>query len=231
MSKCEAVQHSDEMACGRCGLRWDVSDESPPACGKDVEAVAGRVDLSKALAALNRTTESRAGLLHAANGSSTRAAAFPNAHRIGVTHTPVPGSPITDAMFDAKTAGPRLSVLDLPPPEFAAIPHDNFDQGEHRSDARRRDDRAEVMHFSGRRSGKTTAAEAWMVDAVARGEVVLQERRPGPHLLAFGPWRMPAELPEAALDAMRQAEPAFENVSKPAMRAAYRELLAYLGQA
>lgn len=26
---CEAIQYSDEMFCARCGLRWDVNDETP----------------------------------------------------------------------------------------------------------------------------------------------------------------------------------------------------------
>lgn len=32
MSKCSAVQQGDEMACGRCGLRWGVADVDKPAC-------------------------------------------------------------------------------------------------------------------------------------------------------------------------------------------------------
>lgn len=29
---CAARQEGDEMACGRCGLRWDVTDLERPAC-------------------------------------------------------------------------------------------------------------------------------------------------------------------------------------------------------
>lgn len=32
MSRCEARQYSDEMICGRCGLRWDANDPDRPAC-------------------------------------------------------------------------------------------------------------------------------------------------------------------------------------------------------
>lgn len=32
MSKCSATQQGDEMACGRCGLRWGVADVDKPAC-------------------------------------------------------------------------------------------------------------------------------------------------------------------------------------------------------
>lgn len=32
MSKCSATQQGDEMACGRCGLRWGVGDVDAPAC-------------------------------------------------------------------------------------------------------------------------------------------------------------------------------------------------------
>ena len=31
---CEARRHSDQMQCGRCGLTWDVNDESAPECKK-----------------------------------------------------------------------------------------------------------------------------------------------------------------------------------------------------
>jgi hypothetical protein len=30
--KCMAVQHSDQMVCERCALRWDVNDSAPPTC-------------------------------------------------------------------------------------------------------------------------------------------------------------------------------------------------------
>lgn len=29
---CSAQQQGDEMACGRCGLRWGVADTDPPQC-------------------------------------------------------------------------------------------------------------------------------------------------------------------------------------------------------
>lgn len=32
MSSCQAIQYSDQMQCGRCGLAWDVNDPDPPAC-------------------------------------------------------------------------------------------------------------------------------------------------------------------------------------------------------
>lgn len=32
MSACGAVQQGDELACGRCGLRWGVADVDPPQC-------------------------------------------------------------------------------------------------------------------------------------------------------------------------------------------------------
>jgi hypothetical protein len=31
-AKCMAVQHSDQMVCERCALRWDVNDSAPPTC-------------------------------------------------------------------------------------------------------------------------------------------------------------------------------------------------------
>lgn len=30
--RCMAVQHSDQMQCGRCGLAWDINDPDRPAC-------------------------------------------------------------------------------------------------------------------------------------------------------------------------------------------------------
>lgn len=30
---CKARQYSDQMACGTCGLAWDVNDPDPPQCG------------------------------------------------------------------------------------------------------------------------------------------------------------------------------------------------------
>lgn len=32
MSLCSATRQGDEMACGRCGLRWGVADVDPPQC-------------------------------------------------------------------------------------------------------------------------------------------------------------------------------------------------------
>lgn len=32
MSNCSAARQGDEMACGRCGLRWGVADVDPPKC-------------------------------------------------------------------------------------------------------------------------------------------------------------------------------------------------------
>jgi len=29
---CKALQYSDQMLCGACGLAWDVNDEDPPEC-------------------------------------------------------------------------------------------------------------------------------------------------------------------------------------------------------
>jgi len=29
---CRALQHSDQMVCGRCRLQWDVNDPDPPKC-------------------------------------------------------------------------------------------------------------------------------------------------------------------------------------------------------
>lgn len=36
---CEAVQVSDQMRCGRCGLSYDVNDPDPPDCKKPVEFI------------------------------------------------------------------------------------------------------------------------------------------------------------------------------------------------
>lgn len=33
-SGCKAVQYSDQMCCGKCGLQWDVNDPDPPFCGR-----------------------------------------------------------------------------------------------------------------------------------------------------------------------------------------------------
>jgi hypothetical protein len=39
VSKCEAVQYSDQMVCAKCVVRWDVNDPAPPACGKQCEEI------------------------------------------------------------------------------------------------------------------------------------------------------------------------------------------------
>lgn len=33
-ANCDAIQMSDQMCCGRCGLAWDMNDSFPPECGK-----------------------------------------------------------------------------------------------------------------------------------------------------------------------------------------------------
>ena len=37
MSKCYAVQHSDEMVCERCRQSWDVNDRFEPECKPEAE--------------------------------------------------------------------------------------------------------------------------------------------------------------------------------------------------
>lgn len=32
MSKCKAIQYSDQMSCHECSLVWDMNDNDPPAC-------------------------------------------------------------------------------------------------------------------------------------------------------------------------------------------------------
>lgn len=32
MKGCKAIQYSDQMQCGACGLAWDVNDPDPPEC-------------------------------------------------------------------------------------------------------------------------------------------------------------------------------------------------------
>jgi hypothetical protein len=32
VKRCQAERQGDEMACGRCGLRWSPGDEDPPSC-------------------------------------------------------------------------------------------------------------------------------------------------------------------------------------------------------
>lgn len=32
ITRCKAVQYSDEMVCNECGLRWDTNDQDPPQC-------------------------------------------------------------------------------------------------------------------------------------------------------------------------------------------------------
>jgi len=36
---CRAVQHSDQMCCGKCGLAWDVNDPEPPECGNTAKGL------------------------------------------------------------------------------------------------------------------------------------------------------------------------------------------------
>lgn len=205
MSKCEAAQQGDEMACGACGLRWDTNDEAPPACGKAVATVSGKVDMSAALALLKQTGEARAGLVHQANGAPTK----------GYTRPPAGTWPDTVERHDIPPPAPRTRAEDA---RAAGAP---------------------VFGKSARQAGRSTASEAWMIDAVARGAVVLSMLpAPGPHVLAFGPWRMPSELPEEAAFKMSDALNAHLSqgcsvceISPDAVREAYRELLAYLGQA
>ena len=33
--QCAAKQHSDQMVCPPCSLRWDMNDPCPPKCGRD----------------------------------------------------------------------------------------------------------------------------------------------------------------------------------------------------
>lgn len=30
--RCDAMQHSDQMVCEKCGLAWDMNDSAPPTC-------------------------------------------------------------------------------------------------------------------------------------------------------------------------------------------------------
>ena len=34
MTRCHAIQYSDEMHCPVCRLRWDTNDPEPPACAR-----------------------------------------------------------------------------------------------------------------------------------------------------------------------------------------------------
>ncbi len=52
--RCHARQHSDEMYCHRCRLRWDANDRDEPRCRTDAEIEAeakaekARLDKAKA---------------------------------------------------------------------------------------------------------------------------------------------------------------------------------------
>lgn len=52
--RCHARQHSDEMYCHRCRLRWDANDRDEPGCRTDAEieaeAKAEKARLDKARA-------------------------------------------------------------------------------------------------------------------------------------------------------------------------------------
>lgn len=149
---CAAIQHSDQMQCGRCGLAWDVNDSERPAC------------LSRAAGALNLLSR-----------SSARAAA------------------VTDRANERRKPLSAATVAKLPQSE----------------------------------------AERWMQRAVVSGEVRHVRTESGKTALMVREYRMPAELPQGALNRMAEALcPANgEVVAGEGLRAAYRELLAYLGQA
>jgi len=54
---CQARRHQDQMACGPCGVQWDVDDPEPPACGLHCVGAAARdrdPDASKAYATIFR---------------------------------------------------------------------------------------------------------------------------------------------------------------------------------
>ena len=46
-NRCEAVQVSDQMCCGRCGLAWDVNDPEPPECLTTEQVKAQRIQERK----------------------------------------------------------------------------------------------------------------------------------------------------------------------------------------
>lgn len=168
---CAAIQHSDQMQCGRCGLAWDVNDSERPAC------------LSRAAGALNLLSR-----------SSARAAA------------------VTDRANERRKPLSAATVAKLPQSEGVPIDERRF------------------MVVGGR---PTTEAERWMQRAVVSGEVRHVRTESGKTALMVREYRMPAELPQGALNRMAEALcPANgEVVAGEGLRAAYRELLAYLGQA
>ncbi len=47
VNNCQAVQHSDQKVCTRCGLCWDMNDPDPPQCktAHDLAMDAMRKDL------------------------------------------------------------------------------------------------------------------------------------------------------------------------------------------
>lgn len=175
---CAAIQHSDQMQCGRCGLAWDVNDEDPPACGRTV-GDQRKAGLARALAGLSQAA-TRAGL---------------------VTGRANEQRPLSAA-----------TVAKLPQAEGVPIDERRF------------------MVVGGR---PTTEAERWMQRAVVSGEVLHVRTESGKTALMVREYCMPAELPEGALNRMAEALcPANgEVVAGEGLRAAYRELLAYLGQA
>lgn len=200
---CEARQYGDETACGRCGLRWDTNDIDPPRCGKETgdERMRGVAGALKALAQAG----ARAGLVTDAANEKPKPRRFEGVATEAARE--LFGGPARRQL----SAGTVLRNADA---QAEGVPV------------------AATLVTGGRRSGKTAAAEEWMREAVGRGEVVLQRVVGGPGLLRFGRYIMPAELPDAALEAMEQALfDANATLSRTAMRAAYRELLAYLGQA
>jgi hypothetical protein len=48
-SCCQACRQSDEMACAKCHLRWDVNDPDPPLCGRLVAARDAQESLANAV--------------------------------------------------------------------------------------------------------------------------------------------------------------------------------------
>ena len=50
MSKCKAVQHSDQMVCDLCNLTWDMNDPHPPKSTKCNPIVSDNATLRDELA-------------------------------------------------------------------------------------------------------------------------------------------------------------------------------------
>jgi len=36
ISRCNAMQHSDQMVCAPCNIAWDMNDPAPPACRRSL---------------------------------------------------------------------------------------------------------------------------------------------------------------------------------------------------